>query len=55
MSEVDQPSGDHSVDSAQHSTAGPVPALHTLAEYMRLIPPNTLTYSGEPETTPFRE
>ena len=55
MSDVDQPSGDHSVDSAQHSAAGPVPALHTLAEYMRLIPPNAPTYSGEPETTPFRE
>ena len=55
MSDVDQPSGDHSADSAQHSAAGPVPALHTLAEYMRLIPPNALTNYGEPGTTPFRE
>ena len=45
MFEVDQPSGD-----SLH-----VPALHTLAEYMRLVPSHTPTYSSEPDTMPFRE
>ena len=55
MSEVDQSLGDHFADFAQHSVAGPVLALYTLAEYVHLIPPNAFTYSGEPRTTPFRE
>ena len=53
MSEVDQCLGDHSADSAQDIAARPVPALHTLIEYMRLIPPKAPTYSDEPGTTPF--
>ena len=55
MSEVDQPLGKHSIDSAQHSAAGPVPSHHTLTEYVRLISPNTRTYSGGLGTMPFRE
>ena len=52
---MNQPSNTPSADSGQHSAAGPVPVLQALAEYMGLVPPHATTYSGEENTTPFRD